>query len=39
MTPLPHWIFLFGTMIVYFIIGFVVYAFYGRAGRGSGGDR
>lgn len=39
MTPLPQWIFLFGTMILYVVIGFVVYALYGRNPRGTGGGR
>lgn len=30
MSPLPHWLFLFGTAIVYLIVGLVVFVAYGR---------
>ena len=37
MSPLSHWIFLFGTLILYVVIGLVVFLFYGRGDKRAGG--
>ncbi len=39
MSPLSHWIFLFGTLIVYLLIGVVVFVLYGRGDKRAGGQR
>lgn len=39
MTPFSHWVFLFGTMILYFVIGFIVFALYGPKRDNGGADR
>lgn len=39
MTPLSHWLFLFGTAILFFVIGFVVFVLYGPDRDRGGPDR